>query len=74
MYKNSRLAEMSALVQVWANINSHNQNQEGVVKLLEKIQPVFRLLKPDFMEVVSCGAELSDFFLKKEEMPLSKFI
>ena len=69
-----RFEEMSSLVQVWANINSHTQNHAGVVRLLEEMRPVFRLLKPDIMEVISCGSTLALFLKKRKNAQIQIYL
>lgn len=74
MQNNRRLKEMSSLVQVWANINSHTHNYEGTARLLEEMKPAFRNLKPDLMEVVSCGSTLGLFLKKRGDAQIQVYL
>ena len=74
MQNSSRLEEMSSLIQVWANINSHTHNQAGVAILLEEMKPAFRKLKPDLMEVISCGSTLGLFLKKRGNAPIQVYL
>ncbi len=69
-----RLKEMSSLVQVWANINSHTQNHVGIVRLLEEIKPAYRMLRPDLMQVVSCGSSPALFLKKRADAQIQIYL
>jgi glutamate carboxypeptidase len=70
----SRLSEMIALVQTWANINTHTQNFAGIEKALNEIAKACAVLKPNQIEFVKNGTSLGLFLKKRAEAKIQIFL